>query len=78
MGCVATGVMGPRLVYLSENSSGPLNRMPKVWNDGIVSMDNIYNFLSEINHYYSVLYYRWFTTLKVIRKEMNCNIIFLV
>jgi hypothetical protein len=28
MGCVAISVMGPRLVSLSENRSGPLNRMP--------------------------------------------------
>ena len=41
MGCVATSVMGPRLVSLSEDGSGPLNRMPKVWKEGIVSMDNI-------------------------------------
>ena len=41
MGCVATSVMGPRLVSLSEDNSGPLNRMPKVWKVGIVGMDNI-------------------------------------
>ncbi len=41
MGCVATSVMGPRLVSLSEDSSGPLNRMPKVWKEGIVSPDGI-------------------------------------
>ena len=41
MGCVATSVMGPRLVSLSEDSSGPLNRMPKVWKEGIVSLDGI-------------------------------------
>jgi len=29
MGCLATSVMGPRLVSLSENIYGPLNRMPK-------------------------------------------------
>jgi hypothetical protein len=33
--------MGPRLVSLSEDSYGPLNRMPKLWKEGIVSMDNI-------------------------------------
>ena len=37
MGCV----VGPRLVSLSKDSYGPLNRMPKVWKEGIVSMDNI-------------------------------------
>jgi len=41
MGCVATSVMGPRLVSLSEDSSSPLNRMPKVWKEGIVSLDGI-------------------------------------
>jgi hypothetical protein len=41
MGCVATSVMGPRLVSLSEDSPSPLNRMPKVWKEGIISMDNI-------------------------------------
>ena len=41
MGCVATSVMGPRLVSLSEDGSGPLNRMPKVWKEGIVSLDGI-------------------------------------
>ena len=40
MGGVATSVMGPRLVSLSEGSFGPSNRMPKVWKEGIVSMDN--------------------------------------
>jgi len=40
MGCVATSVMGPRLNFLSEDSPSPLNRMPKVWKEGIVSMDN--------------------------------------
>ena len=38
---VATSVMGPRLVSLCENGSGPLNRMPKVWKEGIISMDDI-------------------------------------
>jgi len=38
MGCVATSVMGPRLVSLFGDSSDPLNRMPKVWKEGIVSM----------------------------------------
>ena len=41
MGCVAISVMGPRLVSLSGDNSGPLNRMPKVWKEGIVSMDDI-------------------------------------
>jgi hypothetical protein len=41
MGCVAKSVMGPRLVSLSEDGFGPLNRMPKVWKEEIVSMDNI-------------------------------------
>ena len=41
MGCVATSVMGPRLVSLSGGSFGPLNRMSKVWKEGIVSMDII-------------------------------------
>ena len=41
MGCVATSVMGPRLVSLSEDSSSPLNRMPKVWKEGIVGLDGI-------------------------------------
>ncbi len=40
MGYVATSVMGPRLVSLSEDIFCPLNRMPKVWKEGIVSMDN--------------------------------------
>ena len=30
MGCVATSVMGPRLVSFCDDKSGPLNRMPKV------------------------------------------------
>ena len=38
MGCVATSVMGERLVSSSEDSFGPLNRMSKVWKEGIVSM----------------------------------------
>jgi hypothetical protein len=29
MGCAATTVIGPRLVSLSDDSSGPLNRMSK-------------------------------------------------
>jgi hypothetical protein len=41
MGCVATSVMGPRIVSLSKDNSGPLNRMPKVWKKGIVSLDDI-------------------------------------
>ncbi len=41
MGCVGTSVMGPRLVSLSEDSFGHLYRMPKVWKEGIVSMDHI-------------------------------------
>ncbi len=41
MGCVATSVMGPRLVSLSEVNSGPLNRMPKVWKEGRVNLDGI-------------------------------------
>ena len=41
IGCVATSAMGPRLVSLFEDGSGPLNRMTKVWKEGIVSMDNI-------------------------------------
>ena len=41
MWCVATSVMGPRLVSLFEASPGPLNRIPKVWKEWIVSMDNI-------------------------------------
>ena len=41
MGCVATSVMGPLLVSVSQDSSRPLNRMPKVWKEGIVSMDGI-------------------------------------
>ncbi len=39
--CVATSVMGPRLVSLSEDSYGPLNRMQKVWKDGIARLDGI-------------------------------------
>jgi hypothetical protein len=31
MGCNATSVMGSHLVSLSDDNSGPLNRMPKVW-----------------------------------------------
>ena len=38
---VATSVMGPHLVSLSKDSFGPLNRMQKVWKEGIFSMDNI-------------------------------------
>jgi hypothetical protein len=41
MGCVATRVMGQRLVSLFEDICGPLNRMPKVWKEGLVSMDGI-------------------------------------
>ncbi len=41
MGCVATSVMGPRLVSLSKDSFGPLNRMPKIWKEGIASLDGI-------------------------------------
>jgi hypothetical protein len=41
MGCVATSVMGPRLILLSEDSTGPLSRMPKVWKEGIVYIDGI-------------------------------------
>jgi hypothetical protein len=41
MGCVATSVMGPRINSLSEESSGPLHRMPQVWQDGIVIMNGI-------------------------------------
>ncbi len=41
IGCVATSVMGPQLVSLSEDTFGPLNRMPKVWKEGTVSMDDI-------------------------------------
>ena len=44
MGCVATSVMGPCLVSLSKDGFDPLNRMPKVWKEGIVSMDNILDF----------------------------------
>ncbi len=33
--------MGPRLVSLFDDSSGPLNRMKKIWKEVIVSMDNI-------------------------------------
>ncbi len=33
--------MGPRLALLSEDNYGPLNRMPKVWKEGIVSLDGI-------------------------------------
>jgi len=40
-GCVATSVMEPRLVSLSDDSSGPSNRMPKVWKLLFVSMDGI-------------------------------------
>jgi hypothetical protein len=41
MGCVAISVMGPRLVLLFDDKSGPLNRMPKVWKEGNVSIDGI-------------------------------------
>jgi hypothetical protein len=41
MGCVATSVMGPRLVSLFEDNSGPLNPMPKVWKERMVSIYNI-------------------------------------
>ena len=41
MGSVATSVMGPHLVSRSEDNSGPLNRMPKLWSEGIDSMDDI-------------------------------------
>jgi len=41
MGCLATSVMGPRLVSLSEDGFGPLNRTPKIWKKVIVIMDNI-------------------------------------
>ena len=41
MGCVASSVMGPRLVSRSEDNFGPLNRMPKLWKEGIDSMDDI-------------------------------------
>ena len=41
MRCVATSVIWPRLGSLSADSFGPLNRMSKVWKEGIVSMDNI-------------------------------------
>jgi hypothetical protein len=41
MGSVATSVMGPHLVSRSEDNSGPLNRMPKLWSEGLDSMDDI-------------------------------------
>jgi len=41
VGYVVTSVLGPRLVSLSDDSFGPLNRMPKVWKEGIVSLDGI-------------------------------------
>jgi hypothetical protein len=41
MGCLATSVMGPHLVSLSDDNLGHLNRMPKLWKEGIVSMDAI-------------------------------------
>jgi hypothetical protein len=41
MGDVARSVMGARLISLSDDSSGQLNRMPKVWKEGIASMDGI-------------------------------------
>ncbi len=41
MGCVATSVMGPHLISLCEDNSGSLNRMPKVWKEGIVNMESI-------------------------------------
>ena len=37
MGCV----MGRRLVSQSKNSFDPFNQMPKVWKEGIGSMDGI-------------------------------------
>ncbi len=40
-GYVATIVMGPRLVSLCTDNFSPLNRMSKVWKEGIVSMDGI-------------------------------------
>ncbi len=47
MGCVATSLMGPRLLSLSEYSFGPLNRIPKVWEEGIVNMDDILELLKR-------------------------------
>ena len=41
MGCVATSVMGPRLVSLFDESLGPITRMPKVCKEAIVNMDGI-------------------------------------
>ncbi len=39
--------MGPRLVSLSKNNSGPENRMPKFWKEGIGSMDGILDLLKR-------------------------------
>ena len=41
MGCVAASVMELRLASWCEDNSGPLNRMPKLRKEGIVSMDYI-------------------------------------
>ena len=41
MGCVATSVMGPRLVSLLEDKFGQFKLNAEVWKEGIVSMDNI-------------------------------------
>jgi hypothetical protein len=65
MGCVATTVLRPRLVSLSKDNSDTLNRMPKVWKEG-VSMYNILEVPNEIDRYCSVLYYCWLTTLTMI------------
>ncbi len=72
MGCVATSVMGPRLVSLPEDNYGPLNRICQKYGRKELLVWIIFkNFLSGIGHYFSVLYNRWFTTLTVMRKEMK-------
>ena len=80
MGCVATNDMGSRLVSLFDDISYPLHRMLKELKEGIVSMDGIIlcNFLKEIDHYCSVLNYRWLLTLMVELNETKWKNIFLV
>ena len=78
MGYVATSVVGPRLLSLSENRSGPLIECQINENTELVVWIVFWNFLSEIDRYCSALYYRWLKILMVKLKEMKCRVILLV
>ena len=73
MGCVATNVMGPRLVFLYVDSPCPLNRMLKVGKEVIVNIDGIVEPPKRNRSLLLGIYDRWLssTTIKLRRPSLT-------